>query len=287
MRQTFRWAAWLGWQLESNWTEVWLFLIYVLIKPLTSSLMLVCMYYAASTATMGGVPTEFLPYMYVSNACYALVGAVMFGMSYAVISDREHYRMLKYIYISPAHLQTYFIGRALSGAMQALLGGLLNLAIGAIAFSEVRNALTRHPTDWSWLIFYLLLGTILLIALGLILSAIVLNMARQGMYLSEGVSGLMYLLCGVVFPIGVLPEWLRWVSLSLPPTYWLEGMRRALLGVPPEGMFHSPLTRWDHTDLALGLIASTVVLSVFAVWFFRYSERKAWRNGRIDETSGL
>jgi ABC-2 type transport system permease protein len=52
-------------------------------------------------------------------------------------------------------------------------------------------------------------------------------------------------------------------------------------------MFHSPLTRWDHTDLALGLIASTVVLSVFAVWFFRYSERKAWRNGRIDETSGL
>ncbi len=287
MRETFRWAAWLGWQLESNWTEVWLFLIYVLIKPLTSSLLLVCMYYAARTATMGRVPVEFLPYMYVSNACYALVGAVMFGMSYAVISDREHYRMLKYIYISPAHLQTYLVGRALSGAVQALLGGLLNLTIGAIAFPEVRDALTRHPTEWGWLFFYLLLGIILLIALGLILSAVVLNMARQGMYLSEGVAGLMYLLCGVVFPIGVLPGWLQWFSLSLPPTYWLEGIRRTLLGVPPEGLFQSPLTGWDHGDLALALIGSTLALSMFAVWFFRWSERRAWRNGRIEETTGV
>src|SRR5258708_9411944 len=99
-----------------------------------------------------------------------VVGAVMFGMSYGVISDREHYRMLKYIYIGPGHLQTYFVGRAVAGAVQALLGGVLNLTIGAIAFPEVRNALSRHPTEWGWLIFYLLLGTVLLLALGLILS---------------------------------------------------------------------------------------------------------------------
>ncbi len=163
-RHTFRWAAWLGWQLESNWTEPWLFIIYVLIKPLTSSLLLVCMYYAARSATQGTVPVAFLPYMYVSNACYGLVGAVMFGMSYAVISDREHYRMLKYIFIGPGRLQTYFVGRAVAGAAQALLGGLLNLAIGAAAFPEVRHALSNHSTDWGWLVCYLLIGTVLLLA---------------------------------------------------------------------------------------------------------------------------
>jgi ABC-2 type transport system permease protein len=285
-RRTFRWAAWLGWQLESNWTEPWLFAIYVLIKPLTSSLLLVCMYYAAREAVPGRVPVEFLPYMYVSNACYLLVGAVMFGMSYAVLSDREHYGMLKYIYISPARLRTYFVGRALSGAAQALLGGLLNLGIGAAAFPEVRHALTRYPIEWVWLIVYLFLGLVLLIALGLILSAAVLNMARHGMYLSEGIAGLMYLLCGVVFPIGILPLVLRGVSLALPPTYWLEGMRRALLGPPPEGMLHSPLSDWSHTQLALALTASTVLLMTFALWFFRWSERRAWRRGRIEETTG-
>jgi ABC-2 type transport system permease protein len=285
-RSTFRWASWLGWQLESNWTEPWLFVIYVLAKPVTSSLLLVCMYYAARTATQGRVPVEFLPYMYVSNACYMLVGAVMFGMSSAVISDREHYRMLKYIYISPGHLQTYFVGRALSGAGQALLGGLLNLGIGALAFAEVRHALLNHPTDWGWLFFYLLLGTVLLVALGLILSAAVMNMARQGMYLSEGIAGILYLLCGVVFPVAVLPRILQYVSMVLPPTYWLEGMRRALLGSSPETLLHGPLSKWDHAELALALTASTIVLSVFGAWFFHVSERRAWRLGRIEETTG-
>jgi ABC-2 type transport system permease protein len=281
-RHTFRWAAWLGWQLESNWTEPWLFVIYVLIKPLTSSLLLVCMYYAARSATAGAVPVAFLPYMYIGNACYMLVGAVMFGMSYAVISDREHYGMLKYIFISPGHLQTYFVGRAVSGAFQALLGGALNLAIGAAAFPEVRHALTQPS---GWLIVYLVLGTVLLLALGLILSAAVLNMARQGMYLSEGIAGVMYLLCGVVFPLAVLPAALRYASLCLPPTYWLEGMRRSLVGAEPD-LPPGPLSDWSQSELALALVVSTVLLSAFAIWFFHWSERRAWRKGRIEETSG-
>ncbi len=244
------------------------------------------MYYAARTATQGAVPVAFLPYMYVSNACYLLVGAVMFGMSYAVISDREHYGMLKYIYISPGHLQTYFVGRAMAGAAQALLGGLLNLAIGAAAFPEVRAALSNHPTEWGWLVLFLVVGTVLLLALGLILSAAVLNMARQGMYLSEGISGILYLLCGVVFPLAVLPKILQYISLLLPPTYWLEGMRRALLGSSAETLLQGPISDWTHAQLATALIVSTLGLSVFALWFFKRSERRAWRRGRIEETTG-
>jgi ABC-2 type transport system permease protein len=110
-------------------------------------------------------------------------------------------------------------------------------------------------------------------------------MARQGMYLSEGIAGLMYLLCGVVFPISVLPGWLQPVSLALPPTYWLEGMRRAILG-NLEGQLPSPLSTWSHAELTLALVVSTGVFSVFAWWFFRWSERRAWRNGRIEETTG-
>ena len=244
------------------------------------------MFYAARSATGGRVPAEFLPYLYVSNACFGLVGSVMFGLSYAVINDRERYRMLKYIYIGPGNLRTYFVGRSVSGAAQALLGGLLNLGIGALAFSEVRHALTRQPTEWGWLIFYLLVGTVLLLALGLILSAAVLNMARQGMYLSEGVAGIMYLLCGVVFPLAILPPVLQYVGMALPPTYWLEGMRRALLGSSPEEMLHGPLSGWSHWQLALALLASTAVFSAFAYWYFGYSERRAWRLGRIEEQTG-
>src|SRR5215831_12556939 len=98
--RSLRWAAWLGWQIESNWTRPWLFLLYVLVKPLTGSLLLVCMFAAVRMAPGSAVSPEFLPFLFVSNACYLLVGAVTFGMSWAVLSDREHYGMLKYIYIS-------------------------------------------------------------------------------------------------------------------------------------------------------------------------------------------
>ncbi len=285
-KTTLSWSTWLGWQLESNWTEPWLFLIYVLLKPLSSSLLLVCMYYAARSATPGRVPEEFLPYLYIGNACYMLVSAVMFGMSYAVITDREHYRMLKYIYISPGHLQTYFVGRAMSGAGQALLGGLLNLGIGAAIFPEVRKAFMLHSIEWGWLLLHTCTGIVLLLSCGLILSAAVLNMARQGMFLSEGISGILYLLCGVVFPVAVLPSFLQYMSLILPPTYWLEGMRRSLIGPQNSEMMNSPLQQLTQFQLALAVLISTLILSLFAVWFFRVSERRAWHSGRLEETTG-
>jgi len=287
--RSLRTAAWLGWQLESNWTSPWLFALYVIFKPLCSSLLLVCMYFAARIATDGAVPVAFLPYLYISNACYMLVGAVAFGMSYAVVTDREHYRMLKYIYITPVHLQTYFVGRGLAGAAEATVGALINLTIGALCFSDVRHAFTAHDTEWGWLFVYLVIGLTMLVSLGLIMASILLNMARHGMFLSEGVAGMLYLLSGAVFPIAVLPLVLRWMSLGLPPTYWMEGMRRALLGPPANDstMLHSPLTEWSHTELALALLISTFVMVVLSQVLFRWSERRAWRLGRIEETTGV
>jgi ABC-2 type transport system permease protein len=282
--RALRWSAWLGWQIESNWTEPWLFLVYVVIKPLTGSLLLVCMYFAARTASPGGVSPEFLPFLYVGNACYGLVGAVGAGMSYTVISDRDHYGMLKYVYISPVPLPTYFVGRGLSRAAEALVGGLINLGLGIALFPGVRAAFLREPVAWGWLGLYLVLGTAMLLALGMILTAAVLNMARHGMFLAEGVAGALYLLCGAVFPLGALPVWLQAAGLALPPTYWMEGMRQALLG---KSGLPSPLESWDHPRLALALAVSTAVLTAIAIVTYRWSVRRAWRLGRIDETTGM
>lgn len=281
--RTLRCSAWLAWQIESNWVNPWLFAVYVLVKPLTASLLLVCMYWAAQQATAGGVSSGFLPFMYVSNACYMLVAGVTFGMSSAVVTDRENYGMLKFIRISPVHLQNYLLGRGLSRAAQAALGVVLSLALGWVLLPELRTAWARHPGAWGWLVVYLAEGTVMLVALGMFLAGTVLNLPRHGMFLSEGVAGLLYLLSGAVFPITVLPGWLRPVSLALPPTYWLEGMRRALLG-PSE--VPSPLAGWGHGQLALALLLSTAALVTVAHFFFRWSERRAWRVGNFDKATG-
>ena len=51
------------------------------------------------------------------------------------------------------------------------------------------------------------------------------------------------------------------------------------------------LTSWwlgtDHgfsnEDLAIALVATTIVLTLVSQWFYRWSVRRAWRNGKIEE----
>lgn len=288
-------AAWLGWQLETNWASPWLFALYMLVKPVCGSLMLVCMFYAVDQAAKAdslpaigraGLAPEFLPYMYVSNACYGLVGSVMFGLSYAVVRDREHYRMMKYIYISPAHFQTYFLGRGAARGAEGSLGGVLNIIVGLMLFGQVRAAVGAGSINWPWLLAYIAVGSMMLWACGMLLAAACLNMSRNGMFLSEGVAGLVYLLSGVVFPLRALPEWVQPISLALPTTYWLEGMRRALMGPVPERL-RGPLSDWSNAHLTLLLLATTAGLVLTAQLFWRWSERRAWRLGKLEENAGV
>ncbi len=281
--RTLRWSSWLGWQIDSNWASLPLFVLYTLVKPLCGAMLLVCMYWAAQNAGGGTAPTGLLSFLYLSSACFLLVAGVTVGMTHAVVSDRESYGMLKFVRISPINLRGYLVGRGLARAGQAAVGAGVTIAVGALLFVEFRQALTAHGVAWGWLLLFLVGGTGMLIAIGLILAAIVLQMARYGMFLSEAVAGVMYLLSGAVFPITVLPPWLRPFSYILPPTYWLEGMRRALLG-PAEA--DSAFGEWDNGQLALALIGSSAALALIAHAFFRWSERRAWRLGRYDEVTG-
>jgi ABC-2 type transport system permease protein len=282
--RTLRCATWLGWQIETNWTSPWVFLIYVLLKPLAGSMLLVCMYWAASAARGGETEPGYLPFLYVSSACFMVIGGVTYGMSTSVVTDRDSFGMLKFIRISPIHLQNYLLGRGVAKAAQAVVGASATVAIGLVLFPELRAALLGGHIAWGWLPAYVVLGAAMAYCIGLILSGAVLNMARYGIFLSEGVAGTLYLLTGAVFPITILPSWLRPVSLALPPTYWLEGMRRALLKTRDVA---SPLSELGHAQIALALLVSTLVLGLFAFVFFRWSENRAWRLGRFDETTGI
>ena len=79
--RSFRTAAWLGWQIESNWTDPFLFAIYSIIKPLAGAAILVVMY---SIITNGDFADPIFTYIYLGNAFYLYVGAVMSGISWAV-----------------------------------------------------------------------------------------------------------------------------------------------------------------------------------------------------------
>jgi ABC-2 type transport system permease protein len=279
--RSLRIATWLGWQIESNWTEPWLFAIYVFIKPVAGSLLLVLMVVAARNGGVN-VPDDFFSFLYVGNACWMLVGSVTFGMSWAVIADREHFGMLKYIAVSPVPMRSYLIGRGVSRSVQGAVGAFLTLGVGAACFPNLRQSLFGPGADPLGLIYYLAVGTALLVILGLILAGSVLNMARHGMFLSEGVAGVLYLVSGVVYPLDVFPVQVQRIGYCLPTTYWLEGMRRSLLG---SDRLHT-MSDWSSAQLAGALAVTTIILGLLSYYYFSWCERRAWRLGKYDERSG-
>src|SRR5512140_981560 len=100
----FRVATWLGWQIESNWTDPLLFFIYSIVKPIASVMILVVMYLVISRAD---TQAPLFGYLYLGNAFYIYVTGVMVGVSWAVVDDREHYQTLKYIYLAPITFMVY------------------------------------------------------------------------------------------------------------------------------------------------------------------------------------
>ncbi len=273
--RSLKMATWLGWQIESNWTDPLLFAIYSIAKPMAGALILVFMYMVVA---QGGLSNPLFPQIFVGNAFYIYVSAVLMGVSWAIMDDREHYGMLKYIYTAPLNIYFYVLGRGVAKALTATVAVLITLLFGMIALGVKMDP---ARVDWGLLAASLLLGLAGLAFLGILLGGLSLLTARHNYFIGEAVAGALYMLCGAVFPIDVLPQALQKLGQALPLTYWLEALRRALLG-QGSSLLLAPLS---NEILLLILAGSTLVLALVSVIFYRWAEHRAKEKGLIDMQS--
>ncbi|MFN2483348.1 MAG: ABC transporter permease [Candidatus Limnocylindria bacterium] len=265
----------LGWAVESNWTDPFLFAIYSIAKPLAAALILVVMFAVIS----GGRRPEFLAFIVVGSALWNMVYGSLSGFVQAMLEDRERYRMLKYTYLTPAPFMSVLVGRSAARFAASGVGTLITLGIGIVFLGVEVDPLAVR---WPMLAFSMVVGVVAILALGVALAGIVLQMRQESWSYPEAVAGTLYLLSGAVFPIDVLPAFVQPISLSLPITWWLEAVRRALLGHGAPGQL---ATIADASVLWL-LLATGVIYTVGSWLVFRRMEHRARDRGLIDQTSG-
>jgi ABC-2 type transport system permease protein len=278
--RTFKNAAWLGWQMEANWTDPFLFAIYSVVKPLAGTLILVFMYLVI---THGDTETMFFSYMYVGNAMYMFVADVLFGVTWVIHDDREHYMTLKQVYIAPIKFQTYIFGRAAIKIAITSFGVLLTLLFGVFVLGV---DIDLAAVNWPLLVVALILGLATLAIMGLALGGVTFLTAKHAMGINEGVAGIFYVLSGVIFPITILPGWAQSISKLLPVTYWMEGVRRGLEpGVITALGPTTGLQGFSDLQLLLILVLTAVAFLFISLGIFRYADKVARRKGKIDWTS--
>ncbi len=270
-------ATWLGWQIESNWASPSLFALYSIVKPLTSAAILVVMF---GMITQGNFASTAFSYLYVGNAFYMYVGAVMAGMAQAVVDDRERFRTLKSMYVAPVHIPMYLMGRGVARFLTTSLSVAITLTFGVL-FLQLQ--LSLGDVRWGLLLAALVAGIALLAMMGLTLASIVLVIAHNSWLVGEAVAAALYLFCGAVFPLEVLPWWLRPVGYLMPITYWLELVRRALVGRVADA--YPTLAGIGDLQLLVVVAILTLVFAGVAGGTFRRCDHLARERGLIDRTT--
>ena len=208
---------------------------------------------------------EVAGFLFVGWATYMWLSIVLWGPGTALRTEQIR-GSLEAIFLTPASRLVVLFGPAISQLVWAVwifvvVGVALWIGFGvSIGPVEALRALT-----------VIVVGVPALYAIGALFGAVVLRFGEVHA-LVQGVRGLFTAVCGMSFPVIVLPDWAQVVALSLPPTYLIADLRAVLLTGSGVGRILG--------DLAI-LAGMGAVLAVAAVVAFRRTELHARRGGRL------
>jgi ABC-2 type transport system permease protein len=225
----------------------------------------VAMLVPRDTPSLGPFGGDYFSFAVVGVAFASLLGVFQEGLP-AVVRSAQLAGTLEALLVTPASLPAILFGSSLYSLVFQLFRTALHLGV-ALAFFGLTLGRVNGPG-------ILAVGALMIIcflSVG-ILSASFILVYKTGNpfgWILGTVSGL---LGGVVFPVALLPPWIRWVSSLLPVTYALDGMRKSLLA---SAGFAEILP-----DVA-ALAAFDVVLLPLSLVAFRLAVRKAKKDGTL------
>jgi ABC-2 type transport system permease protein len=219
----------------------------------------------AGTPSLGPFGGDYFSFAVVGVAFAGLLGMFQEGLA-SVVRSAQTSGTLEALLVTPVPVPVILFGSSLYALLFQIFRTALHLGV-ALAFFGL--ALGRINTAGVAAVG--LLTVLCFLSVGVLSASFVLvyKMGNPFSWILGTVSGL---LGGVVFPVALLPTWIRWVSSLLPVTYALDGMRKSLLASAP---FAAILP-----DVA-ALAAFDALLLPLSLVVFRLAVRKAKKDGTL------
>jgi len=220
--------------------------------------------------TMGAFATrtgteQVAGFLFVGWATYMWLSLILWGPGTALRTEQIR-GSLEAIFLTPASRLVVLFGPAVSQLIWAVW---IFIVVGLALW--IGFGITVGPAEALRALSVILVGVPALYAIGALFASVVLRFGEVHS-LVQGVRGLFTALCGMSFPIVVLPDWAQTVALTLPPTYLIADLRAVLLAGAGLGRIAGDL---------LVLAAMGVALALLAAWAFGVTERHARRGGRL------
>ncbi len=157
----------------------------------------------------------------------AVLFSAIFG-AMSIVWDRE-FGFLKEVLVAPIDRSAVAIGKALGGATQAMIQGLVLLALAPLVGIDLSLAMILALVPLTFVLAFSLS------ALGVAIASRMKSMQGFQMVMTFLMMP-MFFLSGALFPLQGLPAWMNVLTRLDPAAYGMDPLRRVVLGasLPPE-----------------------------------------------------
>jgi ABC-2 type transport system permease protein len=203
-----------------------------------------------------------------------LIGAVVWaylGIIFEFLTETVAWERwegtIEYTFMAPLARSMHLAGMGIFAILYGLIRAILLFIVVALFFD-----LSMPDANFLAALVVLIVASVSFIGIGTMTAVMPLISPEKGMQLGFIAQGMLLVVSGVYYPVGVLPEWMQWIAKISPATYALEGIRGAILD--GEGLS----SMWDEI---WPLLIIGVVSIPLGLWVFRRGEIYAKRHGKL------
>lgn len=186
----------------------------VLFQPILYAFILYMMYQGKSSES-------FINYVILGSGIISFWSTICFSSAGDI--ERERYMgTLENLISSPIGLKTVMLGKILGNTIFGILSILISLFFVLVCF-KVKISIA-HPI---WFAFGFVLMIVSFIAISMLLSSL-FTLSRNSRALMNCLEYPIFMLCGMAFPIDILPDWVKVISYILSPTWGIKILRMSV-----------------------------------------------------------
>lgn len=203
-----------------------------------------------------------------------LIGAVIWaylGIIFEILTETVAWERwegtIEYTFMAPLTRPVHLGGM---GVFAVLYG----VARAALLFASIAwfFDLEMPQANFTAALVVLAVASVSFIGLGMMTAVLPLISPEKGSQLGFIAQGLLLVVSGVYYPVGILPRPMQWLATVSPATYALNGIRAAIL----EGARLGSLWAQIWPLIVIGTLSIPA-----GVWVFRRGERYAKRHGKL------
>ncbi len=231
----------------------------LIVSPILNTVLLYEMFRNSGNA-------DFASYVILGSGLMSLWSCICFSSASDI--NRERFSgTLALIFAAPAGFPAIILGKILGNTLLSLASILISMLTALVFYGA-----PLHLASPGYFLIALIGMTGSFVVISTVIACLLTLSRRTTLYMNC-IEIPFILLCGMSFPIDVLPKWLQVISRCLAPTWAVELMRMSVQGVADNMLF------WRNYTIMTVL---SVILALFSAWLYKVIDRAVRINATLE-----